>query len=503
MRKALEGMENAVMPIMQSTARDLHDRLSQVSTNNLELQRILMRDPAATIALYRRLEKSRPGTAIDIAAPAHALSLVGYDAFTEMLDTLPQIEPPAPEKRQTSVVGAYSQAAHAAWYARDLCSAVSIGGAEETALAALLQNPALIALWHKDPTSATRATNVVLDGVPFDMAFSAELGEPLSIANQRLAAAWHFPKLARDVMGDWDPFSRQAQVVRLADLMSQVSEAGWPRADTELQAEILEEFLGISHQAAQNWWRQSACEAARNLNDTGYPLPAFQLALISTEEEPEPDPEPEPKPEQQAPPNKGPEPQQVAPTQDLPPETAEQSPPDREAIDQQPDQPVVKQATGQTPPTDLHGILSDIMRRMQLEAGTTRVVFAMLNRERTELRTRLALGCDRQAPIRVMRLDPRQRHLFGLLVGKQQSIWINPDNRLKYAPYLKQIPQDQASGAGFFAMSLFVRSKPLGLLYGDGGQLSKPGYQRFRQLCSEVVQLLEGNSGAPSAAPIE
>ena len=132
------------------------------------------------------------------------------------------------------------------------------------------------------------------------------------------------------------------------------------------------------------------------------------------------------------------------------------------------------------------------MKRMQSEAGIGRAVFAMLNRERTELRARMALGCDKQDPIRQFRLDPRHKHLFGLLVGKQQSIWVKPDNRARYAAYLKPLPLDERSQPGFYAMSLFVREKPLGLIFADCGSLSEAGYKQFRVLCREVTRTLAG-----------
>ena len=82
-----------------------------------------------------------------------------------------------------------------------------IEGGCEIRTAALLQNPAVLALWEAEPKSALRASRAVRDGVAVDAAFGAELGEPREDANRRLAGAWALPGLARPAMGDWDDFN--------------------------------------------------------------------------------------------------------------------------------------------------------------------------------------------------------------------------------------------------------------------------------------------------------
>lgn len=445
MRQALAGFERSTLPIMPATARELRTRLASRNSNNQDLQQTLLRDPAATIALYRRVEQSRPGAARDITDPAHALSMIGREPFARMVHNLPEVSGKRIDNRLFPGF-AYSQSAHAAWYAQALGKAVSLGGSNESSAAALLQNPAVLALWHKDHESAARATNAVRDGVPFDVAFAAELGEPLEQANKRLARAWHFPQLAREVMGDWDPFNRLAQSVRLADMMAQTSAAGWPDAETSLQAEILEEFLGVSHDAAASWWRQTATEAARQLAALDYPLPGYELAML----------------------------------------------PEEESDIEVPELPRWNTQTESAKKPDPQQILAGMMRRVQNETGIERAVFGMLNRDRSEIRARMALGGDKQDPVRKFRIPTASKSLFSLLVSKQQSIWLNPGNRAKYTPLLHDIPQDATSAKGFYAMSIFARNKPIGLLYVDGGELSEQGYKRFRQLCAEVAKLLDG-----------
>jgi len=448
MKKALSGCEKTTLPIMPATAHDLEQQLSSNHSNNQALQRILMRDPAAVIALYQRVEQSRPGASQSITDPAHALSLLGHGPFKELLWNLPRADHQLLDG--TPQAGfAYSQAAHAAWFARALGQAIGLANTEELAVAALLQQPAVLALWSTDHESARRATNAMRSGVPFETAFSAELGESLKQANTRLADTWHLPRLAREAMSDWDPFSRTAQTVALADMLAQTSFAGWEPDGVNLHLEVLEEYLGQTHHAVAAWWHQRAVEAARELAQPGYPLAAFELLLIPGGEE-----------EVEIP---------TLPTWDG----------------------KITKTSAQSPKRGLQETLGKLMRSTQKEAGIKRAVFGMLNKDRTEVKARLALGGNKQDPMRRFCVNLRQRNLFSLLLGKQQSVWLNPGNREKYTPLLKELPLDGGSTKGFFAMSIFVQDKALGLLYADGGELNEQNYKRFRKLCAEVARTLE------------
>jgi len=436
---------------MPTTLHALKEQLASNNSNNLALQRILMRDPAATIALYDLVEQVRPGTAKDIADPAHALSLIGQQAFADMLGTLPTADRHDSGHSRPHIRSAYSQAAHTAWFARSLAKAQRLDKSEEIASAALLQHPAILLFWLQDNKSAARATNAVRCGVPFDVAFSAELGESLQQANRRLAEAWNLPQLACESMGNWNPFNRAAQTVALADMLTQTAFAGWPPESLKLNAEILEEFLGQSHDAVSAWWRQGAAEAAREMTKHDYPLPAFELLLIPGGEQ---EPEVPPLPAQG---------QQAAET------------------------------SAKTPRKALQEFVSSLMRRVQKEVGITRAVFGMPNRERTEIKARLALGGNQQDPMRQFTINLRQRNLFSALLNKQQSVWLHPGNRSKYTALLKGLPLDGGSTQGFFAMSIFIQGKPLGLLYADGGTLDEKHYRHFRKLCSDAAQTLAVN----------
>lgn len=157
-----------------------------------------------------------------------------------------------------------------------------------------------------------------------------------------------------------------------------------------------------------------------------------------------------------------------------------------------------QQASLTTAP-DLHATMAEIMRRVREEAGARRVTFIMLNRDRSRLRTRLALGGDPADTLRRLELDLAEKHLFSALMARPQSAWLHPGNADRYAAYLPPSLQRVLDPAGAFLMSLFVGAKPLGLLYCDGAALDGQGYGRFRDLCLEATAAL--GSGVHSPIP--
>ena len=447
-----QTLSDTTLPVMYHTGRTLRRLLELPSTHHQRLQEVLLRDPGAVIAVFREIERIRPGAREQISDPAHAISMMGLETFKRLLDSLPEIQAGLGDIAQTpGPAMAYSQAAHAAMYASALAEQAGIKTTQEITAAALLQNPAVLALWVSEPDSAQRATYAMRDGVTIDVAFSAELGEPLDDANRRLGEAWSFPTLALQALGDWDDFNPRPQIVKLADGLSQLTAAGWAHADCEIISALLAEFLEIEDDQARSWLHRCAVQSARVLHPLGYPLPGFELMFLEGEHEHDDD---------------------------------DHAIPEFGAWRRR-----AEEAKAAAAP-DVHKTMADIMRRIRQEAAVSRVVFAMLSHDRKRLRTRLALGGADDEPIRKLDLDAGQRDLFTALIGKPQSLWLNRENAAKYLPYLSAPLRRAISPKGAYMMSVFVNEKPLGLMYADGTALNAEGYKQFRLLCQDAMRAL-------------
>lgn len=447
-----ERMARVTLPIMHRTARELRTLLDAPRTRYPQMQDVLSNDPAATIALFRHLGQVRPAALDSLTDATHALSLLGAGAFRELLDSLPQLaHDPDQPRGSAGPTRAYSQAAHAAFYAVALAREAALPGAAGLQGAALLQHPAILALWIAEPESAQRASNAMRDGVPTSIAFGAELGEPLARADLRLGQAWSFPRLARSCMDGAAATDPRTGTIRLADDLAQSSAAGWQHEDHDSVTQRLAAFLKVEPDRATGWLHRTATDAARALADYDYPLPGFELIFV-----------------------------------------------DCEACDEG-DLPALPASQTETPGTvtpsisDLHGTVSGIMREARRDTGAERMVFMMLDGQRTRLRTRLALGGDSDDGLRRLNLELRRMNLFTALMSKPQSVWLSPDNAARYRAYLPDSLRRLLAPEGAYLMSIFVRQRPLGLLYGDGRQLSETGYRSFRAHCNRLVAALDND----------
>lgn len=451
-------LAKTTLPIMPETGRELRRLLDLATTRNPQLQQVLLTDPGAAVAVFRQLEQTRPGASEQVGDAAHAVSLIGMQAFRGLIESLPEVDL-SDAGNGVAPAGAYSEAAHAAHYAGEISAHKGLSRLSELSTAALLQNPAILALAALDPESAQRAAYAVNHGVPLDLAFGAELGEPLLEANRRLAEAWALPVLARQAMGSWDDFNPRPQVVKLSDQIAQATAVSWNDVQTETLTSMLGDHLGLDKDRARSWLHQQSVDAARKLRRFDYPLPGFQLLLMPGEIDEDDD--------------------------DIPlmggkrPHKAEQKP---------------------AAAPDLHATMGEVMKQIRQQAGTARVVFAMLNKDRSRLRTRLALGGNADDGIRRLDLDLSQKTLFAALMGKPQSLWLHGGNIGKYQAYLPPALRDLIDMRGAFLMSLFVGNRPLGLMYGDGADLDETGYRQFRTLCKEATSALTaGSRVAPPA----
>ncbi|KPK38959.1 MAG: hypothetical protein AMJ69_07010 [Gammaproteobacteria bacterium SG8_47] len=139
------------------------------------------------------------------------------------------------------------------------------------------------------------------------------------------------------------------------------------------------------------------------------------------------------------------------------------------------------------------------MKGMHDGVGLNRVVFAVLSSDRQSLTARSIVGAENDPVFNrfAMRLNPP--NLFTRLLEKQQAIWVNDDTRAKVWPLLPVEFRKLIATNTFFAMSLFINDKPIGMFYADrhsdACQLDETSYNQFKQLVTLVSRSLAPNRG--------
>ncbi|RMG37836.1 MAG: HDOD domain-containing protein, partial [Gammaproteobacteria bacterium] len=356
-------------PIMPYTAKRVRALLAHPPSTNAQLEEVLLCDPAATLSLYRAVARLRRDTVDELTGPAHAVALIGRAAFRQRFDQLPVLEA-MPDDPILSPAFAYSQAAHAGWYAEQIGRAMGFRHPVEMRVAALLQHPAVLALWISDPEAAAQATRAVREGTSLHTAFSAALRHPLEAIDRQLALEWDLPRLARELAGDWDAANRLPRSVALAVRLAAVAAAGWPPEDSRQLAATLAEQLP-HHRNATAWWHGQTAAAARMLAPFGYPLPARELILLPTGE---------------------------AATEATPPVRSRRLP--------------SGEADGRPQnPASLSVLLVHALQDLQRQSQTKRALLVLADRQRHALQTRVATGWAPDHPVRGLSLPTREKHL--------------------------------------------------------------------------------------------
>jgi hypothetical protein len=141
----------------------------------------------------------------------------------------------------------------------------------------------------------------------------------------------------------------------------------------------------------------------------------------------------------------------------------------------------------------LEGLASDL--------SIKRVGLFLLSRDKSTLQNRMAIGMEKNSPLRQLQLPIEQSGLFKILLKKPQAIHIFLDNHKKYAALIPARLQACSQTREFMAMSLFIGDKPVAVIYADqkGGSssLEITDFRHFKQLvsfCSKALTFLQTKS---------
>ena len=135
------------------------------------------------------------------------------------------------------------------------------------------------------------------------------------------------------------------------------------------------------------------------------------------------------------------------------------------------------------------------------QQGMGRVLFALASPDRRSLKAKWVEGAAADSTLTGATLSLVKHNLFAQLLGKPQSVWLHDANRENLKPFLTGDITKIIGHGDFFAMSIFLKDKPLGLLYADGRNgagkgLDEHGYHVFKQVGGKVSQGLAQLMGA-------
>lgn len=465
----VEGTTLEALPV-------LHRTVSAISymarnTENLsatDISEIVLHDPLMTLKVIGLVNaKSRGRFGAGIASAQGAVIMLGVPPFFRHFAALSAIEDTMQgrEKERDGLLNCLSRVHHAAWQARDLATLRADVKAEEVYIGALLHDMGEMVMWCVAPELMLQILKAVRrDKISRVAAENNILGFSLWEFQLALAEAWKLPELLLTFMDNKNTTNPRALMAIICSALARHAVTGWhsPRllADYEVIAGqfnfSVDEVIAVVH--------RNAIIAGRHWEAFHVPPAAAWLPMLPGEWTEEPD-------EEEAR-------QQAVCFMPHPDEL-------RRVMDE-----ISAHLDGTI---HLPELIALVLKGMREGIGLNRVVFALVTSDRSAVKAKYVLGAEENSPLMNFQFDLKTPHLFVRLLSKTQSVWVNAANQTTFSPLIPARISEMIGGReGFFAMSIFVRDKPVGLFYADrrptGCELDESAYQDFKKLCLRAAQ---------------
>jgi hypothetical protein len=461
--KALGGYD---LPVLRQTSVELAKlRAKEDSVTARDVAGVTLRDPLMTLRALRysqsRLTARQP---TEVTTVEHALMMHGLANFFRQFGGLKSLEelPAASPEASSGALQVLSRAHHAAVNARNFAALRHDIEGEEVAVSALLHDLAEILLWCVAPALAMQIEQMVTHnrGLRSAAAQRAVLGFTLGELQLALTREWRLPRLLQDLMDDGKAGHPRVRTVRASVALARHSAHGWDDPALPDDYATLQGLTALPPDQVVRWVRVSALQAARSWSCFGVRPAAAWLPML---------------------PGDWPAP----------------------AIDSVPDSPdtaLIARVTEQLAHCAQPHAAADVAVALAFYAfhralGLRRLWFAAVDPSRGKVAARRAILLDAGLVPGDLTFDLGGRQLFAQLMERTQSIWCSPQTRDKWAPLLPDGLRERFAACGFYAMSMWVRSAPVGLVIADQGaapgRLTQEGYAAFKTIGLSLAQALE------------
>ncbi|GBG13025.1 metal-dependent hydrolase [Novimethylophilus kurashikiensis] len=459
----LQQLTKQEFPVLDATRKALQALSSRAKTSAADIAAVILADPMMTLNLLRQANARRGGEFDQrIATVEHAVMLLGFSNVFERLTRLPAVEEVIAPDHRGGLLKAVTLARHSAYLAREWAMQRLDIAPEEVYVAGLLHNMAEIGLWVTVPELVSNEID------SWFQTLSGTFEEAWLKQARNLGEMMHLPPLVVGGMAlpSDDPAHRPA-LVFLANRIVRNADRGWWHPEIQQDLELASVIRRQTPDETVVQVHRCMVEAARRHPFADVTPPAAWLPMLEGD---------------------WPELQQDDALADAHAKSA------FETVMEQ----IRSKSEGEI---SLSELLSLVVRGMHEGIGLNRIVFALLAKDNTTLTARYVFGATSDSPLKKFQFGMQQRHLFSILMGKPQAVWVSDETRQRYAPVMTPDIETTTSGRDFFAMSLSVQSKVVGLFYADRDQaeLDAAGYEQFKQISLLSAQLMSRLSKAKPA----
>lgn len=470
-------LSGIVFPIFEKTAQ-LMNGIDESS--GFSMDRVchdVLFDAGAVLALLRKANSMTRGPlASDVTTAENAAMMIGLHNLKELPKKLPRIQLPANDSMQQGFLQIVSRAYHAGYQSYEFAARRADMTPKEVFIAAFMHDIGKMALWLNGGDEMRQIQKLVYEEyMPLDEAQYVVLGFSTDELSLALARRWNLPELVQDALQAEKATNKRVLGVMLAVQLARYAEHSWYSQQACECIENIAEYLEMSYESAVSFVHKNAINAARETEHLGTWHAAANLPMIYI------------------------------------PAVEEQTEDGVVAIDKQsneaapvhfclvPQHDVYQEVENKIRKfsniSNVYELLELGMHGYHEGLGLNRVVFAMLSKERDQLQARHLAGTDNDPMFSQFAIQLEPANLFTHIMKKQQSVWINDENRERFFPLVPTDVRRLIKTESFMASSIFAKEKPIGLIYADrhlgDSHLDSHTYERFKRLSRLIAAAIE------------
>ena len=549
-----EKLTSEAVPVLQSTIDELNALFADEDVNYRQLSSATLSDPGMVVNTIRAANQEQ-GHHLhqSIHTVEHAFMKLGMERSTQLHRQLPILENLLENRGEhiwAHVMGVYERSHHAAYQAMDLLKRLGEIEPAEVYVATFLTGLGEILVWLHEPEIASQVKGYMQNNdAASEAAEQAVLGFTYAQLTRAIVEKTDLSPLLVQLLGREEIDNPRCLGILLAMRLAMLAERGWYRAEVieclgdiaEFLRQPLELTIGIIHSnaaiaARHHHYGVPPAAALLPVLDTGaiakvleetaervskidFPMLISHTQLEYIQElsrrpefnyemgvvEPGEKQQPGHEFEVRQPIKEGYDTELIISADEDGDDTYIISFEERdkhleeEGICAVPDEHSLEDAIAHlTQQIDqsisMPEIMKLVMEGMHDGLGLTRVAFTMLTPDRRMLKTRAVMSLDQDWAIRHLHIPLEPDNLFSHLMSRPQALWLSDDNVHKIWPHVPTDLVNVLHKDGFFAMSIYVKNRPVGLFYADRynheHRLNERCYENFKLLCRHASKAM-------------
>jgi len=137
-------------------------------------------------------------------------------------------------------------------------------------------------------------------------------------------------------------------------------------------------------------------------------------------------------------------------------------------------------------------VISRVVRQMVTATRLERCLFLVMDRRQETVVVRHHAGIAADSPLRRLSVGLEDGNLFALVMQKPVVLWVDAEKRRRFQGAIRGPLRALTPAGEFLVASLFIKGRPLGLLYADGeSALTAPHLNNFKKAHGYLARHLD------------